>query len=396
MRGPRVSIGIVVFALVAGLVVRAQEPGAHDPGAPDRPVFRLSVSLVQLDAVVTDRRGRHVTTLGPEDFDVRQEGRPQRVVAATYVRADERWEDTSGLPPLAGSPRAAADATRTIALVIDDLRMSFESIYRTRRALQRFIDTELLPDDYVALVTTSGVRGSSVPFTYSRPQLRAAVTRLRFSLLGAPAASLLDPISPFDGWPGAGALELFRERTMAEGVLRRIEEIASVLPAEGGRKTIVLVSEGFSVTGDAWRLDGVNSAMRRLVDRANRAGVVIYAVDPRGLVTTGLSAADAARGPFGTQALAQRRHAALIETQDGLRYIAAGTGGFAVINSNDMPRALRRIIDDQAGYYLVGYEPEDGTFGPGSSRTFRRVTVRVTRKGLKIRTRTGFYARPTE
>jgi VWFA-related protein len=396
MRGPRLSLGIVVCALVAGLVVRAQEPGGHETGAPDRPIFRLSVSLVQLDAVVTDRRGRHVTTLGPEDFDVRQDGRPQRVVAATYVRADERWEDTSGLPPLAGSPRAAADAARTIAIVIDDLRMSFESVHRAREGLGRFVDAALLPDDYVALVTTSGAPGSSIAFTYSRPQLRAAVARLRFSLLGTPTESLLDPVSPFDSWSGSGLLEFFRERTLAEGVLRRIEEIATVLPAEGGRKTIVLVSEGFSILGDAWRLDAVNSAMRRLVDRANRAGVVIYAVDPRGLVNTGLSAADAVRGGHGAQAVANRRHAALVETQDGLRYIAAGTGGFAVVNTNDIRRALGRIIDDQAGYYLVGYEPEDGTFGPGSTRTFRRVKVRVTRRGLKIRTRAGFYARPTE
>jgi VWFA-related protein len=385
------------FAVVAAVGVACLGLGAQEPAADlERPVFRLSVSLVQLDAVVTDRRGRHVTTLGPEDFDVRQDGRPQRVVAATYVRADERWEDTSGLPPIVPAMRGAADSARTIAVVVDDLRMSFESVYRAREGLKRFVDTQLLPDDYVALVTTSGAPGSSLSFTYSRPQLRAAIARLRFSLLGASSASLLDPVTPFDAWPGYDSLELFRERTVAEGVLRRIEEIASVLPAEGGRKAIILVSEGFSVFDAAWRLDTVNSAMRRLVDRANRSGVVIYAVDPRGLVPIGPSAADAVRGTFGAQSLMNRRLAVLQETQDGLRYIASGTGGFAVVNSNDLARALGRVVADQSGYYLIGYEPEDGTFGPGSSREFRRVKVRVTRKGLKIRTRTGFYARPTE
>ena len=394
---------LTVAVLSAALAAHAS-PGAQQPPAPadlpdeplvQGPVFRLGVSLVQIDAVVTDRKGRHVTTLGPDDFEVRQDGRPQRIVAVSYVRADDGWQDTSGLPPVASAPRSLHEAARTIALVVDDLRMSFESVYHTRRALQQFVDRELLADDLVALVTTSAAPGTSVRFTYSRPQLRAAVSRLRFSLHGFPTTSVFDAVSAPDAWPFSDPFALHRERTTAEAVLQRIEEIATLLPAEGGRKAIVLVSEGFPVFGHAWSLDTVNSAMRRLVDRANRAGVVIYAVDPRGLVNTGPSAADAV-SPSGARALASRRDAVLRETQDGLRYIAGGTGGFAVINSNDIRRALRRIVDDQAGYYLIGYEPEAGTFGPDSARDFRRVKVRLTRKGLKIRARTGFYARPTE
>lgn len=385
-----VSLGLATL-LACQIGLRAEQPTDAD-----RPVFRVTVSLVQLDAIVTDRRGRHVTSLGPSDFDVRQDGRPQRVVAATYVRAGERWEDASGLPPLLRSPQSVRDAARTIAIVVDDLRMSFESVYHTRRALQRFVDTELLPEDYVALVTTSAAPGTSVAFGYSRPRLRAAIGRLRFSLQGLSSGSLLDPLSSADAWPFSSPFEIFRERTTAEAALSRIEEIAGLLPADGGRKTIVLVSEGFSAFGPSWSLDAVNSAMRRLVDRANRAGVVIYAVDPRGLVNVGLSAADGVRSASAASALAARRRDVLRETQDGLRHVASQTGGFAVVNSNDVHRALRRIIDDQAGYYLVGYEPEEGTIGPDSGRTFRRVKVRVTRKGLKIRTRTGFYARPTE
>ena len=66
-------------------------------------MFRLSVTLAQVDAVVTDRKGRHVTTLGPADFQVFQDGRLQPVTAVAYVRADERYLDQNGGPePIPG------------------------------------------------------------------------------------------------------------------------------------------------------------------------------------------------------------------------------------------------------------------------------------------------------
>jgi VWFA-related protein len=133
--------------------------------------------------------------------------------------------------------------------------------------------------------------------------------------------------------------------------------------------------------------------MYGLVDRANRAGVVIYAVDPRGLVFTGLSAADSAGSASAMAQTMARRNDALSQTQDGLRYVAGQTGGFAVVNSNDMPRAFRRVMDDQRGYYLVGFQPSEDTFG---DRRFRRVKVKVMGKGLRVRTRAGFYGVATE
>ena len=138
----------------------------------------------------------------------------------------------------------------------------------------------------------------------------------------------------------------------------------------------------------------IRDAMYGLVDQANRAGVVIYAVDPRGLVFTGLSAADSTGSPSAMARLMSRRNDALMQTQDGLRYVAGQTGGFAVVNSNDMPGAFRRVLDDQRGYYLIGFQPSGDTFYPG--RGFRRVKVKVARRGLRVRTRAGFYGIATE
>jgi VWFA-related protein len=268
--------------------------------------------------------------------------------------------------------------------------MTFESIYRTRTSLQRFVDGELQPDDLVTVVTTSGARGTSWPFTFSRPELRAAVNRLRFSLWNASAAGALEPLeNTFELLPTPS--ERYREEHFAVNALSRITDVIAAVRELPGRKTVLLVSEGFSMSGLSD--SRVREAMYGIVDRANRAGVVIYAVDPRGLVFTGLSAADATASQS-AMARMSRRNDALLQTQDGLRYVAGQTGGFAVVNSNDMPGAFRRVLDDQRGYYLIGFQPSDDTFHP--ERGFRRVKVKVARKGLRVRTRAGFYGVATE
>jgi VWFA-related protein len=377
----------LLAALALSIPLAAQRPEHPAPG----PVFRLSVSLVQVDAVVTDRKNRHVTTLGPADFQVLQDGKPQPVTAVAYMRTDERYLDESGAPEPAVVPISPRDARRVIGIIVDDSRMTFESVYRTRMGLRRLVDEQLEPADLVTVVTTSGMRGTSWPFTFSRPELRAAVTRLRFSLWNASAAGALEPLEhAFDVLPTP--FERFREEHFAVNALNRIADVIDAVRELPGRKTVLLVSEGFSISGLSD--SQIRDAMYRLVDRANRAGVVIYAVDPRGLMFTGLTAADNAASAAEMAEVTARRNDALAQTQEGLRFVAGQTGGFAVVNANDMPGAFRRVLDDQRGYYLIGFQPSEDTFGP--DKRFRRVKVKVTRKGLRVRTRAGFYGIATE
>ena len=377
------------FALLLGTVPEAQQPSAPIRLA-DQPVFRLSVSLVQLDAVVTDKQGRHVTTLGPADFEVYQDGRPQSITAVTYVDAEDHWVDTSGLPPLPVEALKPDDARRVIAVVVDDLRMSFGSVYYARRGIGEFFDRQFQPGDLGMIVTTSGAGVSQL--TYSAKTLKAASSRLRFSLWNVQAASALAPIDGMDDFSGAEGN--FLERTFAESAIRRIADAINAVRKLPGRKSVVLVSEGFSVFGPDLDNAYIRELLQRLVDRSNRAGVVIYAVDPRGLAVTGLTAADNVRG--GGARVSAARSAALRDSQDGLRYVTAETGGFAVINGNDLARGFGRIMADQRGYYLIGYQPESGTLRFDSDRKFRKLKIKVKPKGLKVRTRSGFYGQATE
>ena len=221
------------------------------------------------------------------------------------------------------------------------------------------------------------------------------MNRLRYSLWGMRAASALEPLDgsfdPFD------ASDEFLERTFSVNAIVRIEQAIAAVKELPGRKSVILVSEGFSVAGFGMDNAMIRDALQRLVDHSNRAGVVIYAVDPRGLVFTGLTAADSTRG-LSAQRLASlsgMRSAALRDSQDGLKFVAGETGGFAVVNSNDLARGFERIMTDQRGYYLIGYQPEAGTINPKSYSKFRRLKIKVKEKGMKVRTRAGFYARPT-
>ena len=392
LRSPRL-LSLLLLALLPVAPLAWQSPAASTPSRADQPIFRLSVSLVQLDAVVTDRHGRHVTNLGPQDFEVYQDGHPQPVIAATYMEAQDDWVDTSGLPPLPVASLQPRDARRVMALVVDDQRMSLGSLVSARYGLQRFAEREFHAGDLAVLVTTSGGMRHPPVLTFSSLVLKAAIGRLGYSLWGVRGASALDPVNDvgdlMDGFDG------FQERTFALSSLQRIEAVIDVLRPLPGRKSVTLVSEGFSIFGVGMDNVLIRDVMRHLVDRANRAGVVVYALDPRGLVVTGATAADSI-GPGRVAAVAQMRSAALRESQDGLRYLAGETGGFAVVDSNDLAGGLRRIVSDQDGYYLIGYQPESGTVNADTWGRFRRVKIKVKTRGLHVRTRSGFYGVASE
>jgi hypothetical protein len=114
-------------------------------------------------------------------------------------------------------------------------------------------------------------------------------------------------------------------------------------------------------------------------------------MDARGLQVTGLTAADdtSGRSPEQLETALSDRRSQLLDTQDGLRYLAQQTGGLSIINNNDLIGGIRRILDDQS-YYLVGYQPDDETFDPKTHR-FNKLEVKVKRPGLTVRYRSGFF-----
>jgi hypothetical protein len=132
-----------------------------------------------------------------------------------------------------------------------------------------------------------------------------------------------------------------------------------------------------------------SASLRKIAEKAIRSSVVIYSVDTQGLQYTGPTAADtfgsSSRNPQQFGNLIASRSRLLFQRREGGELIAKQTGGFQIRNSNSYQ--FDRIMEDQSGYYLLGYRPTDETF----NRRFHHIKAKVKRSGMSIRTRFGFF-----
>ncbi len=182
--------------------------------------------------------------------------------------------------------------------------------------------------------------------------------------------------------------------------LQPLLAIAHGLALVQGRKSLLYFSEGLAVP------PAVEEAFRATVSAANRANVSVYAFDARGLrvrspseetkLALGL-ATDAARGEQqggggleGMFAADTANDALRLNRQGVLRDLAESTGGFLVAETNDLRPGLERVVSDLRAYYEVGYAPPN----PKADGRWRAISVKVSRPGVVVRTRRGYYALP--
>ena len=382
--------------LLALAVAFAQTP---QPTAPET-FIRINVNLVQVDAVVTDSSGKPVTDLKPEDFEVLQDGKRQQITNFSYISTHD---------PAAAKPKPAAtakksappvpparikpqDIRRTIALVVDDLGLSFDSMARVRGSLKKFVDTEMQPGDLVATIRTGAGIGALQQFTADKRMLYAAIDRVKFNAMGRVGVSSFAPLGGGEEM-GAAAMEE-RNEIFSVGTLGAIRYVVNGLRELPGRKSVVLFSENLKLFNADGMSQRVMDEVRHLTDAANRSSVVIYSIDPRGLQVHSLTAADDTRG-MNQRQLARvpiQRAAEEFHSRDGMALLAQDTGGLFLYDRNDIDGMLREVIADSEGYYLIGYHPDASTFDPRTGQPkFHKVAVHVKRAGLHVRTRSGFF-----
>ncbi|MDX6269065.1 MAG: hypothetical protein QOD28_288 [Acidobacteriota bacterium] len=399
-----------------------QQPAPDDNG--DDEVVRITTNLVQVDAVVVDKKGKQVTDLTADEFEIFEDNRERKITNFSYVLNETeprpspetnvasrlKSGDKTIVPPPAPPRRLRPEQVRrTMALVVDDLGLSFESTSFVRESLRRFVNEQMQPNDLVAIIRTSAGVGALQQFTSDKRQLHAAIDRVKWYMGGRGGVSVFAPIEGGANQPLGGAetnedrgvrgadamtaeLEDFREEIFAVGTLGALNFVVRGMRDLPGRKSVLLMSDGFALyTTDRGRgrSDRVLQALRQLTDLANRASVVVYSIDARGLIVPGFSAADDLSGLSAQQIEDNMRERSnmIFDTQSGLAYLSQQTGGFLIKNNNDITGGIRRVVEEQKGYYLLGYRPEGATF----DRRFHRISVKVKRPGLKVRTRTGFF-----
>lgn len=393
----------------------AQQTATPAQEQPDVDVVKITTNLVQIDAVVTDRNGKHVTDLRPEEIEMFEDGKSQKVTNFSYIRAESAANSTritankTTKPNLTPEPPRIVkpeNVHRTIALVVDDLSLSFESAHYMRRALRKFLDEMMQPNDLVAIIRTAGGMGALQQFTTDKRQLYAAVEKVKWYPHGRGSISAFAPIGG-DGLPTIPGVEdnsekanadlnQFREDLFTVGTLGALNYVVKGLRQLPGRKSIVLFADGLRIfsPSDPFGSARVLAAMRILLDLANRASVVINTMDARGLQTLGLTAADST-GTLSGQEIQDRlseRRTSFYDSQEGLNYLASETGGLAIRNTNDLVGGIKRIMEDQSGYYLIGYRPDDSTFDRDKGRArFHKISLKIKRPGkYNVRMRSGF------
>jgi VWFA-related protein len=294
-----------------------------------------------------------------------------------------------------------------MALVVDDLGLSFASMDAVRSGLRKFVDEQMQPNDLVAIIRTSAGVGALQQFTSDKRQLHAAINRVKWYPGAFGGTGVFSRVEsgirtrgPEMGGEASGAdlrtgiregdsavqLSEFQEEIFAVGALGALNFVVRGMRELPGRKSVTLFSDGFSLRPGS---DRVRQAVRQLTDLANRASVVFYTIDPRGLVAYNFMAEDDTAGMNleqldDVQSLRARQFSA---SQVGLDELSHNTGGLFIKNTNNLDRSIRRIISDQKGFYLLGYRPQSATF----DRRYHKLEVRVKRPGLKVRYRRGFF-----
>jgi VWFA-related protein len=388
------------------------------------PEFPAGVDMVTVDAVVLDSAGNPIEGLTADDFMVTDKGKLRRLVSFEAVILPE---PLPGPPPLRArvstNTRTTKRPARTFVIVFDNLHMSQGRAEQAKDAVNEFVLNGLAEGDRVTAVPTSGGAWWTGRIPDDRPDLVAALDRLQGE---RPRNTSIDRISDYEAMrlhlhrdqqigfqvikryyehriilepPGMAALDeeldlgeghpLIRikatevyqnQRVRKVATLNTLTRVAESLASVKGRKSIMLVSEGF--------VQEPNMPEFRDVARAAReANAVIYFVDARGLgglpLTADAEIAEAVDvrdlgpqiGLFSREAL-------------GAISVAVDSGGFSIRNSNDFAQGMREIDRQSRSYYLFGFSIGDVE----RNGKFHGIKVKVHRPGVKVVARKGYYA----
>ena len=414
----------------------------------DQEVVRITTNLVQVDVVVT-KDGKHIVNLKPEDFEILEDGRPRQITSFAYVSTSGPPPDTvvttnnAESPVVIPKPPLPKEIKRTVAIVVDDLGMSFQTMANLRTYLTKFLNENVRPNDLIAIIRTGGEVGALQQFTSDARVLANAVADLKWNPCSRVGASVLSPERalvvanppeaqmqgrvPPDRSPSSAQVSrpvVSNESnpcSVGSSVAYSINALRFVLRGMRelpGRKSMMIISDnlplerqeatavdfGFKrpVREDANLIDvwtqstSYRDSMHSLGELAIRASVVIYGISSQRLQTIGATPADeisfppqhARRRPDQRDPLTNlinTRSTELQRNTDGAELIAKQTGGFVVSNKNDF--GFERVFEDQSGYYLIGYRPASTTF----DRRFHTIQARVKRGGMTVRTRGGFF-----
>ncbi len=399
--------------------------------------FKVPVEVVVVNAVVTDRKGNPVKDLTVNDFKIYEDGKPQTVhTFALESYKSLQITDESGRVPGEKPPvqdESSFSQPRFISLFLDDFTMgSLDILPRALESIQKFIEEDLGPGDQLSILAASG--RTQLPFTSDKAALLDFVSQLYKKLnVGmvtrpdCPALTDLQAYRIHNQHPDTRSLDVAAMEVMVcdgsdsqqatpaqieaarQAALARVRSYASQLYEEtqyrnrillgvlrqhvrslrhlDGKKSLILFSDGFLS-------EDVRYELQDVVDMALRSGVIINAVDIRGLYVSSYQANDrviVGATPEQQLVLSQKPmlHSENLTAQaDPLGLLAQETGGIFFQNNNDLYSGVRKISANQSFYYVLTYASPTSK----SDGRYHKIKLEVNRPGLRVVHRKGYYA----
>ena len=402
--------------------------------AQENDVVKITTKQVQVDVVVTDKDGNQVTDLTAGDFEIKQDGKPQKITGVTYiggsaqagtpavaaeVKKVEKIEK-GAIPPPAVKVRPS-ESSRILTFVVDDgnCKASQTGMTAAREGLQKFINQQMLPTDLVAIYRTRA--GSSVfqQYTSDKAQLLKAAEKVRwipaYGSCGGSGADIFEPsrVNTIDKATPTGTETIQIEspdqrasREAGEDLSRNSQVVGSVgvlryvirgLDRVPGRKIVFFMSDGLTFMSRTRENLSALDVLRDVTELANRSSVVINTLDIRGVFDSSIIEAQdevSTRAAYdATSTLTNDRESDVQRSRDGMRFLADETGGKFEKDQNFLDVPIGKLLKREKGFYLVAYEPDGETF---KGKKFNNIDVKVTRPNLNVVTRSGFVGVPDE
>jgi VWFA-related protein len=411
-----VMCGGAVALLLLGperlVTLQGQNPPPAQTGS-QQPTFRSTTNLVEVDVIVLDDNGRFVPGLLADDVTLVEDGKPQAIQQFYMVTHDPTRPVASGVASAVTGDRGH----RVFVVLFDEGHLAVDSLQRVKRGAEQFLREQFGPGDLGGIFASGTMfRGKLTP---SRAELIAGVQSVKPEIDNRQA--LLAPFREFPRIPSevdayrieGGARELVDQlgveacrqeaflcqdsgglnqvenliqkkarhyvrqaRVLTTTSLQNLQNVISSLSRIPGRKTIVLLSEGFFV-------EESRSTLQMLAAQAARGGATIYSIDGRGQTHGNSPPSDVLSASMG-------RSTTFDTADDGPTILTEGTGGLAVRNVDDIGRAFGLVARDTSTYYVIGYQPTNAAM----DGKFRKIEVRAKAGGLKIRARKGYVASP--
>lgn len=407
----------MILALATAVPLFAQKK-------PDEPVpaplsINVDVHIIDVDVVVTDRRGNFVPGLKKEDFEILENGIPKTIsnfyevegTRAKNVVADE----VGGKVEAPAAPAAAApteEMKRRIIFYVDNLSLNPFNRNRVFQQMKEFVKTAMRPGDEAMIATYNRSMKVRVPFTSDHAQIESIIDSLaKESGLGVAARSeqkttqdrIRDSNTYEEAMATARTYAASVEHDLRQGV-SSLNALMSTLAGVEGKKILVLTSEGFPIQpgrdmfafiediarDKGWsniggtQLEGMTfdgtSLIQSVAKAANANDITLYTVHAAGLQGGDEMSAENARPTAATVS-----HAAAMNTTESMQMMAQMTGGLASVNTNNFALAFQKIQKDLDSYYSIGYRA-------GTERVDRQryLTVRMKNKEYRARARQTF------